>query len=307
MKRRLHYTLVEILTVISIISILAGMLLPSLHNARERGRFGRWLGYKTSMRNDTALLLLYDFQDGAGQKIDNKAYGIEWRGYKPQLLNGALTDAQWGRGRWPGKGSLLFNGSDSNISFDPKETIGYLGTEFTFLFWFYAHTVDSVCAILTSADDEMTMLFKFGDGQFALSYLEVKHGVPKGWIQGRGHGWGRVNNLKRYDQIEETSHSFDYTFKPEAWYQVALTYSYENKRLRFYVNGKMMEEKELDEAIYMYLGTTSIGGMYVDTSKTNKKTSASGAAFNGIIDEVMIFCREFSEREIYNNFLMGEP
>lgn len=55
--RKINFTIVKLLTVISIIAILAGMLLPALNSARDKART---VGCISNLKQLTTAFIMYD-------------------------------------------------------------------------------------------------------------------------------------------------------------------------------------------------------------------------------------------------------
>lgn len=72
--------------------------------AAEKSAQQSWQEYRSRLLADPALIAYYDFQEGAGDVLGNRATAI------PEL-RGVIRGATWATGMWPGKGALSFTGS----------------------------------------------------------------------------------------------------------------------------------------------------------------------------------------------------
>jgi hypothetical protein len=126
-KRR-FFTLVEILTVIAVISLLAGLLLPNLVRAKVRAKEARWLAFNSHVNSDGDTVLNYNFMyddynargdSGLAPALRNGAVGCTVDGFDARYYDGLIKGSyEWrkGAGRWSGlNNALQFDGDSTYI------------------------------------------------------------------------------------------------------------------------------------------------------------------------------------------------
>ncbi len=306
------------------------MLLSALADARSRGRYGRWLGYKSNLKAEPELVAYFDFQDGEGKIIQNRAFGLNRSGYDQVLLDGTINQAKWTWGRWRGKGALEFDGVQSYISIIDDNKVQHLSREFSVEMWVYPYSMEQDCILFKSqhtlpagdtasssnpAQKDTKTANNSGGGTgwgqdvkdeiFALEVqtnkkMDVSFVVDRNWVnpsdpQGSavGYAWGTM--LTKDAKLQITSSCF-IDVVPGKWYHIMITYSAKNYNIKVYVNSKLLEDSEEKRPVVFYFGESFIGG-----------TDTPGESFHGLIDEFGIYNRALTAREVLNHYEMGRP
>jgi len=311
MKTRMRFfTLIELLITLSIISLLAGMALPSLQSARERGKFARWLTWKNQMKNDDKLLVLYDFQTPDPKAILNQAFGLERKYYNQRKLDAAIANGRWAWGRFKGKPGVVFDGISTFAQIGDDNKLGDIIGDVTISMWLKANSLSAQSILMRFYNEDgktSNMDISLRNGSLRIDYnwfnTTTKAGNSQGAAnssageQGNGnaYAYGLYKNRDK-TTLKNASQNFTTNIVPQKWYNVIITFSETNNRLQLYLNNKLMDQVTVDGPICFYVGKSCIGGL-----------GQPGQAFNGIIDEIDIFNKEFTAREVNSYYSMSSP
>ncbi len=284
---RKRFTLIELMVVISIMGVLAGLGVPSYLKAKERARYVRWFSFNNQWNSDPSTVINYNFE--------NTDFKTNYNGVSlPALYNSAticdaknfvqndyhgilLNGPEWKKGgRWKTKSCLQFNGRSSFVFVPGTSSIDFdiAKDDFTIETWINLDNLNGSQTFFAKC--EWYAISQY-DAYLTSNRFEVD--VGKGtaaWLSPR----------------------------PAAgkWFNFVLTS--EAGKFQLYVNGQAMTNKSSDGTNPSSVDKTSYPFILGAASITG---NTRNYFFQGRMDELTVFKRALSPSEIKSFYEMGNP
>lgn len=221
---------------------------------------------QTSRRlREPALVALYDFSGNEQTSVRNEARHALKNGSEARIHNGKLAE-----GSLPGLSSISLYDRNARISCDIPGSFSGL----TLIAHVRFDRLRQEGNILLAANSYFD---KDGSIQWRI--------LPTGSIQ------LKIRNEKGNRESIFTSDPFLIEAQPKVWYQLAVSADPQKKKIAFYVDGKLLSERNWDQPVPLSIGEADLGNF------VNKK-SITQCCLEGAIEEFCIFDRALEETEI---------
>ena len=270
------FTLIELLVVLSIVAVLAALISPAFSRSRARAKYARWLGYTNNLRSDSKLIGQWNFVNKNKDLVLNEAQGIDEVGYNSKSYNAKINNVNIseGAGRWHKRAAYFYGNENSYLQVDDGNV-------------FYPQSKN------------MTIIVWFKTNNYNRSVL-----VTKGDRVGRQPGWMiALRGRKVFFLYNAQKGRIKYRFRSKSiydknkWNMVAMVIDNDNNTVTGYLNTEKINQSKKPKNDK--LRPLEEAGLYMGRRKRH------GQYYRGFIDEIEIFRRALSEREIKAFYEMG--
>lgn len=259
--------------------------------AAKGSSYHRWKAASFQLRRDPDLVAYYTFEKEPSDPETLYNMASATRG----ALNGVLGSTvagrlpQWQPGRWPEKTALAFDRRQGQYVEVPADARLAINGPITVAAWVYRSTADDGGHILANriSNDSVS---RFSSESICNYQLGYRSPSPSHWKQ--SIHLARKQGTEDYDNQPSSPKLPDLL----GWTLVAVTH--DNETLKFYLNGNLVGSRHWPHKQELIVAELLIGTDFI-ANKINR--------FNGLLDEIVIARRVFSEQEIVDMYHAGKP
>ena len=240
--------------------------------------FQRWQAFSRELRRDPSLLAYYDFQRQPKNPSQLVNVAESGRG----AYHGEIVKAVWCDGRMSGKDALEFSGPATYVRLNLPQKANDLTLAV------------SICFDSLESDMSSTLLMSEGwgkDGQvhwqldnserrLVFSTTVVSDDENLTIPNGAAKSWEIVSGSRTLHQ----------------WLQLVSVFDHQAKHVRFYVNGRQLNQVDYATFAPLVIGQSRIG-----------KWDRESRVLHGKIDELAIFGRTLNDADIRRMYEEGKP
>lgn len=307
--RRRPFTLIEMMGVVVVVMVLISIMVPVIMQARQQGKFSRWLAFNKTLTRDPACVINFNFQDGyKTDRLTNSAEGYEFEKSVAKDYDGIAHNPDWSvNGRWRGKRALQFNGLDTYVDIPCQESLNFNeGDDFTILTW-----------VRFNDFNKWDVLFSKGDWNACSQYDLYFDGLTSGDTATGQFSGDAFKQTGCFQNIGVDGKSI--TLDRDHWYHLALRFQSSGKKdasgnflpgvLDCFVNGVKVKSgatasnpgKLATSRNHLILGAVNWTG----NTPPNPAVTLMREHFNGLMDEFVVFKRSLTDSEVRGHYDMG--